>query len=69
MEQYRPLRCPSMMLAGERSPEHPMLDASRALAKVLPGVRVETLLCQGHGVMRAAPALVARLIFSFLAEL
>ena len=39
---------------GSRSPEHPMLDASRALAEVLPGVRVEWLAGQGHGAMRAS---------------
>jgi pimeloyl-ACP methyl ester carboxylesterase len=68
MGQYRALSCPSMLLAGELSPEHPMLDASRALAAVLPGVRVEWLSGQGHGAMRAAPEMVARLIREFLAE-
>ena len=66
VEPYRALPCPSMLLIGERSPEHPMLDASRALARVLPGVRVEWLLGQGHGAMRAAPETVARLIREFL---
>lgn len=49
------LACPSMLLVGECSPEHPMLDASWALAAVLPGVRVERLPAQGHGAMRGAP--------------
>jgi pimeloyl-ACP methyl ester carboxylesterase len=67
VECYRALPCPSMLLMGSLSPEHPMLDASRALADVLPGVRVEWLAGQGHGAMRAAPAKVAHLIRDFLA--
>jgi pimeloyl-ACP methyl ester carboxylesterase len=67
METYRSLSCPSMLLVGSLSPEHPMLGASRALAAVLPGVRVEHLAGQGHGAMRGAPEKVARLIGSFLA--
>jgi pimeloyl-ACP methyl ester carboxylesterase len=68
VEHYRALSCPSMLLVGDQSPEHPMLDAARALAKVLPGVRVEPLPGQGHGAMRSAPEMVARLIREFLAE-
>jgi pimeloyl-ACP methyl ester carboxylesterase len=45
-----------------------MLEASRALAEVLPGVRVEWLTGQGHVAMRAAPEMVAHLIREFLAE-
>ena len=67
LEQYRALSCPSMLLMGSVSPEHPMLDASRALARVLPGVRVEQLQGQGHGAMRKSPEMVARLIRDFLA--
>ncbi len=66
VEPYRALACPSLLLAGSLSPEHPMLDAARALAGVLPGVRFEWLPGQGHGAMRAAPEMVARLIGEFL---
>jgi pimeloyl-ACP methyl ester carboxylesterase len=45
-----------------------MLDAARALSTALPGMRVEWLPGQGHGAMRAAPEMVARLIRNFLAE-
>jgi pimeloyl-ACP methyl ester carboxylesterase len=45
-----------------------MLDAARALAAVLPDVRVEWLTGQNHVAMRAAPELVARLIRDFLAD-
>jgi pimeloyl-ACP methyl ester carboxylesterase len=65
---FRALACPSMLLVGKLSPEHPMLDAARALAEVLPGVRVEWFPDQGHGAMRSAPELVARLIRKFLTE-
>jgi pimeloyl-ACP methyl ester carboxylesterase len=68
MEPYRKLRCPSMLLVGDQSPEHPMQDSSRALAKVLPGVRVEPLVGQGHGAMRLVPDKVAYLIRGFLAK-
>jgi pimeloyl-ACP methyl ester carboxylesterase len=68
LTRFRTLSCPSMLLMGSLSPEHPMLDAARALAEVLPGVRVEWLSGQGHGAMRAAPEMVARLIRDFLAE-
>lgn len=67
MEPYRALACPSMLLMGDRSPEHPMQDSSRALAAVLPGVRVEPLAGQAHGATRMAPEMVARLIRDFLA--
>jgi pimeloyl-ACP methyl ester carboxylesterase len=68
LTSYSALSCPSLLLVGSLSPEHPMLDAARALAKVLPRVRVETLPGQGHGAMRGAPERVARLIREFLAE-
>jgi pimeloyl-ACP methyl ester carboxylesterase len=67
VEEYRALSCPSMLLVGELSPEHPMLDAARALTDVLPAIRVEVLKGQGHGAMRGAPDKVARLIREFLA--
>ena len=68
VKRYSALTCPSMLLVGTLSPKHPMLEASRALAEVLPGVRVEWLTGQGHVAMRAAPEMVAHLIREFLAE-
>jgi len=68
LASYSALSCPTLLLVGSLSPEHPMLDAARALATVLPVVRVETLTGQGHGAMRGAPEMVARLIREFLAE-
>ncbi len=67
VKRYSALTCPSMLLVGTLSPKHPMLEASRALAEVLPGVRVEWLPDQGHVAMRMAPDMVARLLRDFLA--
>ena len=68
LEHYRALTCPTLLLRGSVSPEHPMQDASRALAQALPTVRVETLVGQGHMALRDAPQTVARLIANFLVE-
>jgi pimeloyl-ACP methyl ester carboxylesterase len=67
VDHYRALTCPVLLLRGSVSPEHPMQDAARALAQVLPAVRVETLMGQDHMAMRAAPEMVARLMRDFLA--
>lgn len=66
VERYRSLTCPIMLLAGSESPEHPMKDAVRALAKAIPAMSVETITGHGHVGMRTAPALVAPLISHFL---
>lgn len=66
MEQYAKIACPILMLVGSLSPEHPLRDASLALAKVLPNARVETIEGQGHVAMRNTPERVATLIESFL---
>jgi pimeloyl-ACP methyl ester carboxylesterase len=66
-DRYAALACPVMMLVGSLSPEHPMRDASRALAAALPAARVETMEGQAHTALRDAPEMVARLMESFLA--
>jgi len=66
VDRYAALVCPILMLVGSLRPEHPMRDASRALAKVLPGARVETIEGQAHMAMRNVPERVAQLIESFL---
>ena len=66
VDRYAALDCPVLMLVGSRSPEHPLRDASRALAAVLPNAWVETIEGQGHMATRNAPEQVARLIESFL---
>lgn len=67
VDRYAAVSCPVLMLVGALSPEHPMHDASRALAQVLPNAKVETISGHGHMAMRDAPVLVARLIEEFLA--
>jgi pimeloyl-ACP methyl ester carboxylesterase len=66
VDRYAAIACPVLMLVGSLSPEHPMQDASRALAAVLPHARVETIDGQAHMAMRNAPDKVARLIEDFL---
>jgi pimeloyl-ACP methyl ester carboxylesterase len=67
IDRYAAIACPVLMLVGSLSPEHPLRDASRALAKVLPNARVQTIEGQGHVAMRNAPEQVAGLIENFLA--
>jgi pimeloyl-ACP methyl ester carboxylesterase len=65
--RYASIRCPVQLLVGTKSAEHPLQDASRALAKILPDVRVAPLQDQGHMATRTAPALLARTLAAFLA--
>jgi pimeloyl-ACP methyl ester carboxylesterase len=67
VEPYRGLQTPTLLLVGSNSREHPMKNASRALASVLPDVRVEILEGQDHMGLRGAPETVARLVAGFLA--
>lgn len=66
VEHYAALTCPTLLLRGSLSPEHPMQDASRALAAVLPWVQVEAIMGQAHMALRDDPQGVARLIGDFL---
>ena len=66
VHRYAAIDCPILMLVGNRSPEHPMRNASRALAKVLPNSRVETIDGHAHMALRNAPQQVAKLIQNFL---
>jgi pimeloyl-ACP methyl ester carboxylesterase len=68
LRHYAALTCPILLLRGSLSPEHPLQDASRALAEVLPNARVETLMGSGHMALRDDPQAVALLIGDFLAE-
>jgi len=66
-EHYGAIACPTLLLRGGLNLDHPLQDAWRALAQVLPNVRVEMLTGQGHWALREAPEMVARLIADFLA--
>jgi pimeloyl-ACP methyl ester carboxylesterase len=69
LERYSTLACPSMMLMGSLSPEHPLQNSSRALAKVLPGVLVVKLEGYDHMAMRTNPELISRLVTEFFANI
>jgi pimeloyl-ACP methyl ester carboxylesterase len=66
VDRFRDLSCPTLLVEGSESPEHPLKDAARALA-TLPHVNLETLAGHGHSGLRTAPALVASLVSRFLA--
>ena len=67
-EHYGAIACPTLMLRGSLNQQHPLIkDASRTLAHILPDMRVETLMGQGHLALHEAPEMVARLIADFLA--
>jgi pimeloyl-ACP methyl ester carboxylesterase len=68
VDRYASIACPVLMLVGALSPEHPMQDASRALAEVLPDVRMEAIPGHGHMAMRDAPEFVSHLIAGFLED-
>ena len=68
LTHYGAISCPTLLLVGTLSAEHPMQDAARALSAVLHGMRVEWLPGLGHSGMREAPERVARLIREFLSE-
>jgi len=66
LKRFGAIACPSLLLVGTMSAEHPMLDAARTLSAAMPHMRVEWLLGQGHTGMREAPEMVAGLIGPFL---
>lgn len=65
LRRYRAVTCPTLLLAGTESSEHPLKDATRELSAIIPDVRIATLEGQGHGAMRLAPEMVARAIRGF----
>jgi pimeloyl-ACP methyl ester carboxylesterase len=67
VEPYAALRCPVLLLEGAISPEHPYKDSARALAAMLPDLRLAALEGQDHLGLRGAPEDVARLLGEFLA--
>ena len=53
------LKLPVLMIVGERSNEHPLLDSSRALKAAISGSTLVTLAGQEHGASALAPEMVA----------
>jgi pimeloyl-ACP methyl ester carboxylesterase len=68
ISHYAAITCPTMLLVGDQSAEHPLKDASAALARILPKAQVVPLESQGHMAMRMAPQLLAEKIAEFLSE-
>jgi pimeloyl-ACP methyl ester carboxylesterase len=56
------IRLETLLLVGEKSAAHPLLDSSAGLAKVLANSRTVTLPGQGHSAQVSAPDLVAAAI-------
>ncbi|GAA4605419.1 pimeloyl-ACP methyl ester carboxylesterase [Actinoplanes octamycinicus] len=61
---YAAIRCPVLLLGGERSPRH-LAERLSALAAVIPGAERVTLPGQGHGANLRAPARVAGVVAAF----
>ena len=66
-EHYGAIASPTLMLTGSLNLDHPLQGVWRALAQVLPDVRVELLTGQGHWALREASEMAARAIADFLA--
>lgn len=67
-EEYRAIACPTLLLVGTESREHPMKDASRALAATIPHARIAPLAGQDHMGLRNAPEMIAELLAAFFDE-
>ncbi len=66
LERYRFLHVPTLLLLGTLSAAHPLKDASEALARTLPDVRLVRFQGQGHLANLRAPELVAGCVREFL---
>jgi pimeloyl-ACP methyl ester carboxylesterase len=65
-EEYAAISCPTLLLLGTESPEHPFRHAISALSQTLPNVRTAHLKGQSHMAMRSAQGLLAELISGFV---
>lgn len=68
VDQYSRIACPTLILLGTESAQHPFRDAAAALEKVIPDVRIAPLERQSHLALRVAPQLVIEKVAAFLAE-
>jgi len=66
VEAYAAIACPTLLLLGTESPEHPFRHAISALSQTLPDVRTASLLGQTHMPMRSAQSLIAQKISAFV---
>jgi len=68
VEAYAGLTCPTLLLLGTESAEHPFSHATAALEETLPNVRTASLTGQSHMAMRTAQDVLAQKIAGFVAR-
>jgi pimeloyl-ACP methyl ester carboxylesterase len=66
VDAYVAITCPTLLLLGTESPEHPFRHAISALSQTLPNVRTASLMGQSHMAMRSAQNLLAQQISGFV---
>jgi pimeloyl-ACP methyl ester carboxylesterase len=66
VEAYTAITCPTLLLLGTESSEHPFRHAMAALYRVLPNVQIASLKGQGHMAMRSAQSHLAAQIAQFV---
>ena len=66
VDAYVALTCPTLLLLGTESPEHPFRHAISALSQTLPNVRTASLMGQSHMAMRSAQSMLAQQISGFV---
>jgi len=66
VDAYVAITCPTLLLLGSESPEHPFRHATSALLQTLPNVRTVSLTGQTHMPMRSAQSLIAQKISGFV---
>lgn len=66
LQQVPPIQAPLLVIHGDADPECPV-DAAIALARAVPGARLEILRGVGHNPMQEQPATICRLLDAFLA--
>lgn len=64
-QNYAGITLQTLLLVGETSAAHPLLDSSVALARVLPNVQTARLAGQGHSAQVSAPLLLAETLAPF----
>lgn len=67
VDEYVAITCPTLLLLGTESAEHPFRHAISALSETLPNVRIASLMGQSHMAMRSAQSLLAQQISEFVA--
>jgi pimeloyl-ACP methyl ester carboxylesterase len=66
VDAYVAITCPTLLLLGTESAEHPFRHAISALSQAIPNVRTASLTGQSHMAMRSAQNLLAQQISKFV---